>query len=809
MHNNDQRVFTSSNLDGFDSNSFTTLQNTVDKTAVYTKTDNTLTGGVLPFGDVTNIVSGGWLGEKYKSWHFSGAATISTSSLENSIAITTTSGSFCGVKDRANSDFALNQPKIKPNTKYRVSFKIKLENMTGDSSDGVRLVVITSNTTGISSVYPTGFLKVNTNGFIQNSLTFTTLGDAIFGHLNIQIIGDTGAATLAGKATFKDIKLEEVIEVSSANLISPADNELNVLSRTSLRSCEAQTTSSATPVSIGATGTLEKVAQSFLASHTKFIKATFVKASNVGTPTADIQVSLSQDDGSDNPENAVEKHRWTFTNAEWNAVADGGVLEALMPCITIVGQKYWLILSTTNDASNYRRIGGNTTTGYADGTYKSSISTSWTDQTRDIYFLNYYSFSPEDIKISQHNTEITMSGITLNNVAYDFQNQKAEWRFKPSTTNLESFGDIFASNYPNLTNISPRLLTDTGYALTGTNPYQTFKINIGFLIRNFTVFSNVFISDGSSFKLSYSLDNINFIDLVNFANSSGVGAFFPFDNTLTGVNLSEFFLKVTFTPGTIDFYSFGSLFRIDFDIDTSGVQTLLNYPTGVESEGNDTIILPEASTKYKYQETKYNYPCFEFFNASDVLLVVFPLEFDTKGAYVNVSVNGGTAQVVANDTFYTFTSSSSIIMNYKATLVSNRMLATITGLGNMAMINYTQKSQGLVQTVEELTREVSKISSKEKTEKTIPVSASTTLVHTELADTTFVMLSNASTLTLPDPKLIGGKEILVKALDATATKKVTSSFLIDGTADYTFSASNQAVRIKSMVSTYMIISKVS
>ena len=101
--------------------------------------------------------------------------------------------------------------KLKPNTEYKFSGWVKVENASGDSG-GATLSVNISNVDGNYTQYARALwnsAKTNQDWTYYEEI-FTTDADGVAGNVQMTVYGHTGAKTLVGDWYFRDIVLKEV-----------------------------------------------------------------------------------------------------------------------------------------------------------------------------------------------------------------------------------------------------------------------------------------------------------------------------------------------------------------------------------------------------------------------------------------------------------------------------------------------------------------------------------------------------------------------------------------------------------------------
>jgi hypothetical protein len=172
-----------------------------------------------------------------------------------------------------------------------------------------------------------------------------------------------------------------------------------------------------------------KLAQSFIAGQTNITGVNLWKATDTGTFTGTVTVSLLSDVGG-SPSNTLATV--TISNADYLGISAGQKFTAEFGTAyttAVVGTKYWIYIETsTSDTSNHPNLGTNTAGGYTSGSVKYyATADGWTDiATIDLYFKTLYSVVAGDIAIQsvQTETSLPMAGFrsdfikVINNQAY-------------------------------------------------------------------------------------------------------------------------------------------------------------------------------------------------------------------------------------------------------------------------------------------------------------------------------------------------------------------------------------------------------
>jgi len=157
--------------------------------------------------------SGGSITNNLFGWGITKSGTVEASFVENSLKLSTTASASAitsaNVRQTTASEM-VNATRIKPNTDYRCTFKMKTNYISGDSNDGAYLAVRERNASA-TNVASTLSDKVKiTTDWIEYTLTFTSNSAGIYATIQPTLTGNTGDADLIMDAYFKDIKLEEI-----------------------------------------------------------------------------------------------------------------------------------------------------------------------------------------------------------------------------------------------------------------------------------------------------------------------------------------------------------------------------------------------------------------------------------------------------------------------------------------------------------------------------------------------------------------------------------------------------------------------
>ena len=230
--------------------------------------------------------------------------------------------------------------KCKPLTSYRLTYWMKTNYVSGDSSYGayVNAAQYKLDGTGVSSA---GTYIKTTTDWTQYTKAFTTAVNAAYISLECRIYGHSGStADLIMDAWFDDIVLEELVD---GEYVSVPDACI-----------------------IGGSSGVQKIAQQFIPTEADFQGLYVKKYYDYGTYTGDITVSI-KNDSSDLPIGSTVA-TIVIPNATWIAYASGEEIFIPLPCTLTPSSKYWVTFaSSTEDDNNFTSIISDNNFSYGSG----------------------------------------------------------------------------------------------------------------------------------------------------------------------------------------------------------------------------------------------------------------------------------------------------------------------------------------------------------------------------------------------------------------------------------------------------------
>lgn len=140
--------------------------------------------------------------------------------------------------------------------------------------------------------------------------------------------------------------------------------------------------------SLGHTST-EKLGQSFVAGKDAISGVNLYVASETGTPSQNITLSI-QTDLNGEPSGEILTSKDITTDLQ--AASGAGETAFELPEVALIeGDTYWVVLEAdATDGSNYYRLGADSATGYTDGALYIWNGSSWAIDTNDLYFATFY-----------------------------------------------------------------------------------------------------------------------------------------------------------------------------------------------------------------------------------------------------------------------------------------------------------------------------------------------------------------------------------------------------------------------------------
>jgi len=195
---------------------------------------NLVRNGDFSEGDGAAIGITGWLGgDEAGGWVVTVSGGAASGTVVEQVPAAGASGRCLHVKIKSNgryieaknntygSYYSRLQQAMKPNTQYRLTGRYKIENATGDATNGLMVAVLMADTTGAGqqAAYGVSVAKTDTDGWVEIDTTFTTDSDIAFGHAECRVYGHNGTGTLQGDFYFDNIRLEEVTQPVQERLV--------------------------------------------------------------------------------------------------------------------------------------------------------------------------------------------------------------------------------------------------------------------------------------------------------------------------------------------------------------------------------------------------------------------------------------------------------------------------------------------------------------------------------------------------------------------------------------------------------------
>jgi hypothetical protein len=158
----------------------------------------------------------GYIGGRPLGWNMSGSGSRSVEfALEDGKRVLklslTANGTSIRIRNNTDSDYGKDGFRIKPNTEYKIKFRMKLENITGDSDDGAKAIIYYSDQYGNSKSNSSLISSVKINQeWVEYEVTKTSPLGAVWANIQCRFYGNTGTGTLQGDAFFDNIEVKEV-----------------------------------------------------------------------------------------------------------------------------------------------------------------------------------------------------------------------------------------------------------------------------------------------------------------------------------------------------------------------------------------------------------------------------------------------------------------------------------------------------------------------------------------------------------------------------------------------------------------------
>jgi len=126
-------------------------------------------------------------------------------------------GSFIECRYKSKNYFSTKGIRVKPNTKYKISFAMKTKLISGTCNNGAKVSFLCSKEDGSMAGVETGSTEVKTTtDWTRYEFTLVTNKVCAWGHPELHIYGHTGAGTLVMSAWFADVVVEEVESLFSS-----------------------------------------------------------------------------------------------------------------------------------------------------------------------------------------------------------------------------------------------------------------------------------------------------------------------------------------------------------------------------------------------------------------------------------------------------------------------------------------------------------------------------------------------------------------------------------------------------------------
>ena len=413
--------------------------------------------------------------------------------------------------------------------------------------------------------------------------------------------------------------------------------------------------------------------QQFIPTKNKLTSIVFKKDSTIWTYTWNVRLRILWDT-TDNPNSTIYSE-YTITNAIINSYSDNTDITVNLPCNLTAWNKYWIEwYSTTTDVSNNIRIKANSTSVYS---WLSKYSADWitlSNNSWDLYFKTLYYKPCTNLKASLNWDIIDLSAdsdwfldwsvIDLENWKYSFVTKTTDWNDKRNSA--------FYSY------ITPSPLLVNTYNLIWTNWqiytfWATTKWSFIYKLNSWIAkFKNISVSldlqniwNTNTITIAYSLDNSTYIDIWSISDDN-----ISWTVTTDLINWNSIiYLKFYVASWNGDCRI--NTISINWDLDTSTINTLYNYPTNKAILNTYIKTLTEATTTVTYRATKYWFPALEF---AEWVYQYLKVDTSDSSSIVQLSEDWTTYVTKADWESLTISSTTLPIIYTDITIPYNRLL---------------------------------------------------------------------------------------------------------------------------------------
>lgn len=388
---------------------------------------------------------------------------FSVDAITDNIAIKRTNssvnGSLAGVSNQKNL------MRVKPNTNYRLSTKIRTIGITSVNSLGYRISIPTYDSS-LNRVRSATSLRSNlVNGDVNTTvvLNFTTSATEVYIDPYFAIIGESGYVKI------DDVRLEEVGTTSLVAQVTGRPS-IVVTGVSDFNAIDQADTNNSNTTRLGDGLSSSIYGQCFTPTQNNFSGFVFQRSNNTGIYTGSVTISLrdaNESTGLPIGEPLVSK---TYSNAEWEGLTQNTDITVYLPYIIDANgtNKYCVDFnSSTIDANNYTRLRIDSSSGaYSGGTAFWFSSGVFTSLTTDMYFKTLFEkqTSAFDLNICSNGDSVCESK------TYDFDNLNngETYTITPANAPLFYLGDnnvyFMMHSDSDFNNKTPSMMAQLDYA---------------------------------------------------------------------------------------------------------------------------------------------------------------------------------------------------------------------------------------------------------------------------------------------------------------------------------------------------------
>jgi hypothetical protein len=579
-------------------------------------------------GSATNDVYG-WYGIGLNSFAISFDPIVTHSGKYSLKLSATATNGVVYAYQRSQVDFAdltKHGSRVKPLTKYKITVWIKTNNV---AADAIYYRYVQYDAAGILGTYAPSTKISGTTDWQPIITTITTDSDAEY-----LVIDLWNAVTgNVSDAWFDDITLEEVVENTTFAGNIPTPVRPTTVGVTSTDNIDQSMTT--TPDALGRigsnSGTEYISGQTFTPTKNKITGIYVFKRANISTPTGDILVKIVTTSASLPTTTIIASYQ--IPKATWDGwTVDAETPMIPLPCLLTAGTEYAVTLTDTvaEGGTKSYEIGLLATGTYAGGTNCYNDGT-WHATTSDIYFKLFYAKPTENATIVCNGEKISLStdedGL-LSGAIIDLD--KGKYLYDSGNLGVHATACVFANGVYSATTGGlaggnpPRVINDwyIQYGLlSGTDATArnvVVKINTILPIKSLKFYTNLRV--GTTYITSlieYSLDGTNWITLQTISNTAAdAQVIYETVVPVSGTNIV--YWRVSKTAN--GYMAQISGLRIEADLDTASVPSLILQPLATPVQYSDNITLPSNADRVYLRYAKY---------ANDRGVVIPHLEFCT------------------------------------------------------------------------------------------------------------------------------------------------------------------------------------